>query len=179
MKINPVRLLQSGFTLVELLIVVVILSILAAIVVPQFASSTTDAKYSALDANLSGMRSAVELYYQQHGVYPSVAAASGGTPPTGGTAGTGAAGSNTAFIEQLTLYSNAAGQTSNLADANYKYGPYLKKGIPVEPISSSAAVEISTAGLLGMTATSGVDAGYKFDNKTGQLIANSTSLQTR
>jgi len=169
----------EGFTLVELLIVVIILSILAAIVVPQFASSTTDAKYSTLDTNLGALRAATEVYYQQHGAYPSAVASSGGTPPTGGAAGTGAAASAQAFIDQLTMYSNAAGQTATNSDTNYKYGPYLKKGVPVEPISNSAAIEISTAGLLGMTATAATNAGYKFDNKTGQLIANTTSLQTR
>ena len=179
MKLNQLRRQAKGFTLVELLIVVIILSILAAIVVPQFASSTTDAKYSALDTNLGAMRAATELYFQQHGVYPSAVASSGGTPPSGGAAGTGAAGSAQAFIDQMTMYSNAAGNTATNSDANYKYGPYLKKGVPLEPVSNSAAVEISTAGLLGMTATGGVNAGYKFDNKTGQLIANTPALQTR
>jgi len=168
----------GGFTLVELLIVVIILSILAAIAVPQFASSSTDAKNSALDSNLATMRSAIELYNQQHGAYPSAVASSGGTAPTGGTAGTGAAGSGQAFIDQLTMYSNASGQTATSSDTNYKYGPYLKKGVPIEPISNSAAVEISTAGVLGMTATNGTNAGWKFDNKSGQIIANSTALQT-
>jgi general secretion pathway protein G len=179
MNLRQTRGRREGFTLVELLIVVIILSILAAIVVPQFASSTTDAKYSTLDTNLGTLRSATELYYQQHGAYPSAVASSGGTPPTGGAAGTGAAGTAQAFMDQLTQYSNAAGQTATNSDANYKYGPYLKKGIPLEPMSNSAAVEVSTAGLLGMTATAGTNAGYKFDNKTGQLIANTTSLQTR
>ncbi len=169
---------DGGFTLVELLIVVIILSILAAIVVPQFASSTTDAKYSALDTNLGTMRAATELYYQQHGAYPSTVASSGGTPPAGGAAGTGAAGSAQAFIDQMTLYSNAAGQTATNSDAAYKYGPYLKKGVPTEPVSGIATVEVSTAGLLGMAST-GNAGGWKIDNKTGQLIANTTALQTR
>ena len=169
---------QRGFSLVELLIVVIILSILAAIVVPQFASSTNDAKYSALDSNLSSLRAATELYYQQHGAYPSAVAASGGTPPAGGAAGTGAINTPQAVIDQLTLYTNAAGQAATASDASYKYGPYLKKGIPVEPISSLAAVEVSTAGILGMTAT-GSTGGWKFDNKTGQFIANTAALQAR
>jgi prepilin-type N-terminal cleavage/methylation domain-containing protein len=170
----------SGFTLIELLIVVIILAILAAVVIPQFSNSTSEAKQSAVDANLATVRAAVDMYYQQHGDYPSVKASSGATGlPTGATAGSGAAGSAQAMIDQLTMYSNAQGQTSTVTDTNFKYGPYLRKGVPVEPVSNSAAIEISTAGALGMTATSGTNAGWKFDNKTGQLIANSAALQAR
>ena len=61
---------QKGFTLVELLIVVIILALLAAIVVPQFASSTDDAKVSSLDTTLGNVRSVIDLYNQQHGAYP-------------------------------------------------------------------------------------------------------------
>ena len=43
---------QSGFTLVELLIVAIILAILAAIVIPQFTETTTDARQSAVRAEL-------------------------------------------------------------------------------------------------------------------------------
>ena len=64
--------IQKGFTLVELLIVVIILALLAAIVVPQFASSTDDAKMASLDTTLSNMRAAIDLYYQQHGEYHRV-----------------------------------------------------------------------------------------------------------
>jgi len=54
---------SKGFTLVELLIVVIILALLAAIVVPQFASSTDDAKLASLDTTLGNVRSAVDLYF--------------------------------------------------------------------------------------------------------------------
>ena len=170
---------DGGFTLVELLIVVIILSILAAIVIPQFASSTSDAKYSALDTNLATVRSSIELYYQQHGTYPGATASSGGTPPTGGAAGTGAINTAQAVIDQLSMYTNTAGQAATNSDANYKYGPYLKKGMPADPFSNSAVVEVSTAGLLTMTATAATNAGWKYDNKTGQFIANTTTLQAR
>ena len=87
-KLNN-RLRQDGFTLVELLIVVIILAILAAIVVPQFASSTSDAEDSSLDTTLSNMRAAVDLYYQQHGEYPALNAATGGTCSASTSSGPG------------------------------------------------------------------------------------------
>ena len=83
---------QAGFTLVELLIVAIILAILAAIIIPQFASTTIDAQESALRTNVSAMRSALDVYRQQHGAYPGATAATGGTC-TGGTAGRGPLGS--------------------------------------------------------------------------------------
>jgi len=160
---------QTGFTLVELLIVVIILGILAAIVLPQFTSTTDDAKVGALDANLSTLRSAVELYYQQHGAYPSAAGD-----------GTNAANTAAAFTSQLTQYSTIAGAVALTKDATHIYGPYLKKAtLPPEPVSSLATVEISTTGTLGMTATGATTGGWKFDNKTGQLIANMTVNQGR
>ena len=51
--------IQRGFTLVELLIVVIILAILAAIVIPQFSSATVDAQEASLDSNLNALRSAI------------------------------------------------------------------------------------------------------------------------
>ena len=57
---------ESGFTLVEILIVVVILGILAAIVIPQFTDASTQAKESALASDIQMMRSQLELYKIQH-----------------------------------------------------------------------------------------------------------------
>ncbi len=57
---------SKGFTLVEILIVVVILGILAAIVIPQFTEASTEAKVSRLASDLQTMRSQIELYKVQH-----------------------------------------------------------------------------------------------------------------
>jgi general secretion pathway protein G len=57
---------KSGFTLVEILIVVVILGILAAIVIPQFTNASTEARESALVSDLQSVRSQIELYKIQH-----------------------------------------------------------------------------------------------------------------
>ena len=57
---------KSGFTLVEILIVVVILGILAAIVIPQFTDAASQANIAALQSDLQAMRGQIELYKVQH-----------------------------------------------------------------------------------------------------------------
>ena len=58
---------RSGFTLIEILIVVVILGILAAIVIPQFTNASQDAQVSAVKSQLQTIRSQVELYRIKNG----------------------------------------------------------------------------------------------------------------
>jgi len=65
---------RSGFTLVEILIVVVILGILAAIVIPQFTQASTEARESSLVSNLQTIRSQIELYKIQHNDQPPAVA---------------------------------------------------------------------------------------------------------
>ena len=62
-----VRKSKSGFTLVEILIVVIILGILAAIVIPQFTNASQDARKSSLVSQLQTLRSQIELWKLQHG----------------------------------------------------------------------------------------------------------------
>jgi general secretion pathway protein G len=57
---------MSGFTLVEILIVVIILGILAAIVIPQFTDATENARKANLKNQLQTMRAAIQLYRVQH-----------------------------------------------------------------------------------------------------------------
>ncbi len=161
------RLWSAGFTLVELLIVVVILGVLAAVAIPQFTSNTEDAKLSALDTNLSEMRNAVELYYHQHSaVYP------GAKKYTDGSAVSSAAEADSAFVKQLTLYSSGAGITSATKDATYKYGPYIKKDLPLNPYNEKKDVlcDIATTDITSVVANGAT--GWKFYVKTGRLIAN-------
>ncbi len=72
------RLFRRGFTLVEILIVVVILGILSAIVVPQFSSATEQAQHVATLDQLNKLRKALSLYYvRSNGVFPNVTAGAG------------------------------------------------------------------------------------------------------
>ncbi len=58
---------RKGFTLVEILIVVIILGILAAIVIPQFTNASQDARKSSLKSTVQSVRSQIELYKLEHG----------------------------------------------------------------------------------------------------------------
>lgn len=63
---------RGGFTLVEVLIVVVVLGILAAVVVPQFATAADDAKGGNLASQLSVIQNQLELYKARNGSYPTL-----------------------------------------------------------------------------------------------------------
>jgi general secretion pathway protein G len=170
------RYATKGFTLIELLIVVIIIAILAAIAIPQFSNSTGDAQESAASANLTTLRSAIELYRVQHNnTYPTTfgtaAAPAGGC--TGGVAGTGTANQAQAFTDQLTMFSDAAGHTCSVAATGYIFGPYLR-AIPVEPITNSAVVTVVTAP--ATTPATDATVGWRFVNTTGALQINTTRL---
>lgn len=64
---------RKAFTLVEILIVVVILGILAAIVVPQFTNATNDAQAGNIKAQLSSLNRQIELYRaRNNGALPAI-----------------------------------------------------------------------------------------------------------
>jgi general secretion pathway protein G len=104
---------KNGFTLVEILIVVIILGILAAIVVPQFTDASTQAKISSIKSDLQTIRSQIELYKAQHN--PTLPAPGAVT-----------------FDSSMTHKTTLAGVVD---DANGAYGPYLQ-AIPVNPYNN-------------------------------------------
>jgi general secretion pathway protein G len=64
---------SKAFTLVEILIVVVILGILAAIVIPQFTNASQDAQIGNVETQLQTIRSQIELYrVRNNGQYPNL-----------------------------------------------------------------------------------------------------------
>jgi general secretion pathway protein G len=106
---------RKGFTLVEILIVVIILGILAAIVIPQFTNASEDARKSNMRSQLQTLRSQVELYKLQHR----------DTAPT--LAG---------FWTALTTKTDDTGTASAAADA---FGPYMQD-VAVNPLTNSSSV---------------------------------------
>ncbi|CAG0974538.1 Type II secretion system protein G [Phycisphaerales bacterium] len=66
--------MNKAFTLVEILIVVVILGILAAIVVPQFTNATEDAQQGNLRAQIKSLQNQIELFKARTNSYPDLVA---------------------------------------------------------------------------------------------------------
>ncbi|MBU0754414.1 MAG: prepilin-type N-terminal cleavage/methylation domain-containing protein [Planctomycetes bacterium] len=136
---------RSGFTLVELLIVVIILGILAAIVVPQFSASSIEAREAAVMTDLAALRSAIELYRVQHKEsYP---------------------GDSTwaKFVTHMTTKTDVNG------DAGTDFGPYLRTGIPRNPFNGK---NDGTVGTVPGTADDAT--GWYYDNTTGEIRANTS-----
>lgn len=62
---------EEGFTLLELLVVLGIIALLAALVAPQVLRYMSDARASAASAQLKNLQTAIELYFLDTGTYPA------------------------------------------------------------------------------------------------------------
>jgi prepilin-type N-terminal cleavage/methylation domain-containing protein len=122
----------AGFTLIEILIVVVILGILAAIVIPHFSNASTLARENTMKDELRYLRTQVIVFKAQHSDQ-SPGYKDGAIDTTG-----------VAFIEQLTQYTNEACDAATTADGTYKFGPYLSQ-MPINPVNGKGDVLVTTA----------------------------------
>ena len=149
---------QQGFTLVEILIVVVILGILAAIVIPQFTNASEAARASNLVSQLQSIRSQLELYQLQHnGLYP------------GGAVGLAMTG-----FEALINPTLQDGTAPAAGDTNI-FGPYMQKA-PVNPFTAAGngAVVLVASPLPAGTAVSG----WVYNAATGEIRASISNTLT-
>jgi len=133
MLMGKIRLGLRGFTLVELLIVIVIIAVLAAIAIPKFSNSNQRSRESSLKGDLKIVRDAVQNYYTDTTYYPASLAdlAATSAPATG-------------------LDSTGASQT--ITAANW-HGPYLQS-VPTDPVSQAAFTYSTSSPTVGTVTSS-------------------------
>ncbi len=138
-----------GFTLVEILIVVVILGILAAIVIPQFTSASESAKSSSLVTQLQTIRSQLELYQVQHnGNYPTLVELN-------------------ADWGVMTSETDVTGAIL----AGNPFGPYLQQPPANAFVTSVGDVNIDLAALGAGLGVFTANVGWGYDETTGSIKA--------
>ncbi len=143
----------KGFSLIELVIVVVIIGIIGAIAVPRMSRGAKGASDSAVTANLTVLRNALDLYATEHGgSYPLYAN----------------------MPDALTGYTDAQGNTSTSKDATHIYGPYIR-AIPKLPVGANKGLATFTNTAPGATAQA---AGWYYNESTGEVKANCADAET-
>jgi general secretion pathway protein G len=145
---------RSAFTLIEVLIVVVIMAVLAATIIPQFASSTEDAKTSSAKFNLHTLRSQVEMYKLQHG----------GTPPT-----------LAALVDSMTKSTDATGAVGT-AGPTFPFGPYIQ-GTTLPPNPYDGKTTVSATATSPPTAATAAG-GWLYHAASGQIYINNADHYT-
>lgn len=154
---------RRGFTLIEILIVVVILGILASIVIPQFSNAAHSARENTLKDDLRYLRTQIVVFKaQHHDAAPGY--------PNGNTKGTP---TSDLFTAQMTKYSNNACATSDTGGSAYPYGPYLQK-IPINPLTGINKVLVIANGQAMPTTFQGADYGWIYKPETQEIVANSS-----
>lgn len=139
---------MRGFSLLELVIVVVIIGIIAAIAIPRMSRGTAGATDSALTGDLAVLRNAVELFAAEHdGKYPTIGK----------------------IDQQLTLYTDSTNTSDPVAakDATHQFGPYVR-AIPKLPVGTYKGKDTFTA----TTPPGTAEAGWVYDEVTGKVQAN-------
>jgi len=136
---------RRGFTLVEILIVVVILGILAAMILPKFANASGDAKRNSLSSSLQALRGQIELYMLQHGDTAPVLTATDWSP--------------------LTVQGTYSGQPT---------GPYLTVA-PINQLNGYTNILVQTTDAVGGDAVGAANTGFVFNSTNGKLWATNTA----
>ena len=124
---------RTAFTLIELVVVVLVVGILAAVAAPRMMDAADSAQEAALRQSLLVLRNAIEYHRAQNDAYP--------------------------------------GDSGTEADLKADLEAFIKS-FPVNPVKESASVAVQTTGAEITSALNG-SIGWRYDNKSGQIVANS------
>jgi general secretion pathway protein G len=148
---------RKAFSLVELLIVLMIIGILAAIAIPKFSNASQIARENSVKEDLRLMRTQLGVYKTQHPVFPGYPAGDMNQAPTAALA-----------VDQLLKYTDSLGNVSDTGTALYKWGPYLD-AIPKNPMNGHSDFKILGA---GDAFTPDGTTGWLYQPATGTIRAN-------
>ncbi|MHC4682342.1 MAG: prepilin-type N-terminal cleavage/methylation domain-containing protein [Planctomycetota bacterium] len=153
---------EKAFTLIEVILVVTILGILAAVVLPSFQDHATSARESATKSNLMTIRSQIELYKLEHNEIPPGYAA--GMPVTVDVMQIQLTGTTTV---------DGAASPSTIPATPFLYGPYLKK-IPRNPFNNLSTIAYVAEATAFSAAVDGTSSGWLYKKETGEFVVNWT-----
>lgn len=139
---------QEGFTIVELLIVIVVIGILAAIVLTTYSGIQAKARNAKRQTDINSVQTQVEAYFASTGHYPSFADLSSSSWDT----------TNMKSLDQSALHdpsASTAGITlsQTAGDKVYQYAPLNSSGTSCETDDTTCATYTLTATLEGGAGT--------------------------
>ena len=142
MRLSSLR--RDGFAVAELMIIVAILGLLAAVALPQYGSATRRKQCDSVQRTLAELRAAIDKYWAQHDGFPGPAAAD--------------------LERQLTTMTDRKGGVGEL-------GPYVAGGsLPPNPVTGLADVHVVRT----MPAAPRGLAGWLYCPSTGELRSDAT-----
>ena len=150
----------KAFTLVEILIVVTILGILAAVVLPTMQGHAANARESSAKDSLRTMRTQIEFYKMEHdGVPPGYI--------------NGAVAPEAFLLLHFTGTTTVTGQASpnKVPTAPFLYGPYIRK-LPENPYNNLSTIIYVDEMLSFADAVDGTSSGWLYRSGTGDFKIN-------
>jgi type IV pilus assembly protein PilA len=129
-SMKMVKKAQAGFTLIELMIVVAIIGILAAVAIPQYQNYITRAKLSKVSPTVDPIKLAIAEYVQTNGAFPTAASDWTGLGLTGAPAAT-------TEVSAITITAATGAIVTNLRGIG---APYDTSTVTFTPTSNSTSI---------------------------------------